>query len=104
MIKLTEDAANQILEQIKASGSEPEPLRIAVTKHAKTQGFQYLMGFDTQKEDDSLYEVRGIKLIVNNDQLDVVNGMEIDFVEIEGEDKQFIFKNPNDPNYKSPVE
>ncbi|MDX2506638.1 MAG: iron-sulfur cluster assembly accessory protein [Gammaproteobacteria bacterium] len=104
MIKLTEDAANQIMAQIKASGSEHETLRIAVTKHDKSIGFQYLMGFDTQKEGDSLYEVRGVKLLVNNDLLDVMNGMEIDFVEIEGEDWQFIFKNPNDPNYKSPVE
>lgn len=104
MIKLTEDAANQILEQIKASGGTDEPLRVAVTQHSKSKGFQYLMGFDKQKDNDSLYEVRGVKIIVNNDILDVVNGMEIDFVEIEGEDKQFIFKNPNDPNYKLPTE
>lgn len=104
MIKLTEDAANQILEQVKASGSD-DPLRVAVSKHPNTNGFQYLMGFDTQKENDSLYDVRGVKLVVNNDILDVVNGMEIDFVEVEGEDnKQFIFKNPNDPNYKKPTE
>jgi len=104
MIKLTEDAANQIMAQIKASGSEAEPLRIAVTKHANSKGFQYLMGFDTQNENDSLYEVRGVKLLVANDLLDVMNGMEIDYVEIEGEDSQFIFKNPNDPNYKAPTE
>lgn len=100
MIKLTEDAANQI----KASNSEGDPLRIAVTKHEKTNGFQYLMGFDKQKEDDSLYEVRDVKLIVNNGLLDVINGMEIDFIEVEGEDNQFIFKNPNDPNYKPPTD
>ena len=104
MIKLTEDAAKQIMTQIKDSGSKDESLRIAVTKHANSKGFQYLMGFDTQKEGDSLYEVRGVKLLVANDLLDVMNGMEIDFVEIEGEKRQFIFKNPNDPNYKSPEE
>ena len=103
MIKLTEDAANQILEQIKTSG-ETDPLRIAITKHTSGTGFQYLMGFDSQKENDSLYESRGVKLIINNDILDVTNGMEIDFVEVEGEDNQFIFKNPNDPNYKAPTE
>lgn len=104
MIKLTEDAANQINAQIKASGDEAEPLRVAVTQHSSTKGFQYLMGFDTQNDNDSLYEVRGIKIIINNDLVDIVNGMEIDFVEIEGEDNQFIFKNPNDPNYKAPTE
>ncbi len=103
MIKLTEDAANQITAQIK-TGGETDPLRIAVTKHAKTDGFQYLMGFDKQSENDSIYEIRGINIIIHNDLLDVVNGMEVDFVEIEGEDSQFIFKNPNDPNYKAPTE
>ncbi len=101
MIKLTEDAANQILEQIKTSGTD-DPLRIAVTQHSKIKGFQYLMGFDTQQENDSLYESRGVSLIVNNEMSDILNGMEIDYVEIEGEEKQFIFKNPNDPNYKPP--
>ncbi len=104
MIKLTEDAANQINAQIKASGGEADPLRVAVTQHTSTKGFQYLMGFDKQTDNDSLYEIRGIKVIINNDLLDVVNGMEIDFLEIEGEDNQFIFKNPNDPNYKAPTE
>lgn len=99
MIKLTEAAAAQIL-----AGTPDSPLRIAVTQHANTRGFQYLMGFDEQKEDDSLYEVKGVKIIIANDLLDILNEMEIDFVEIEGEDKQFIFKNPNDPNYKPPTE
>ena len=99
MIKLTETAA----AQIKSSGSD-SPLRVAVTQHGNHNGFQYLMGFDEQKEGDSLYEVSDVKIIVNNDLLDILSGMEIDFVEIEGEDKQFIFKNPNDPHYKSPTE
>lgn len=104
MIKLTEDAAKQINAQIKASGGEADPLRIAVTQHANHKGFQYLMGFDKKNDNDSIYDARGIKLIVHTDLLDVVNGMEIDFVEIEGEDSQFIFKNPNDPTYQAPTE
>ncbi len=104
MIKLTEDAANQILAQIKASGDETDPLRIAITQHAKHKGFQYLMGFDQQKDNDSLYDIRGIQVIVNNDLLDILNGTEVDYVEIEGEESQFIFKNPNDPTYKAPTE
>lgn len=104
MIKLTEGAANQISTQIKNSGSEADPLRVAVTQHANHKGFQYLMGFDKKTDNDTLYDVRGIQLIVHNDLLDLINGMEIDFVEIEGEDSQFIFKNPNDPTYKEPTE
>ncbi len=104
MIKLTEDAAKQITAQIKASDTETDPLRIAVTQHASHKGFQYLMGFDKQSDNDSLYDVRGIKIIIHNDLLDIVNGMEVDFVEIDGEENQFIFKNPNDPNYKAATE
>lgn len=104
MIKLTEDAAKQISQQIKASGDEADPLRVAVTQHAKHEGFQYLMGFDKQNENDSLYDIHGIQIIIHNDLLDIINGMEIDFVEIEGEENQFIFKNPNDPTYKASSE
>ena len=104
MIKLTEDAAKQINSQIKATGGTHDPLRIAVTNHEKFKCFQYLMGFDKQTDNDSLYEVRGIKIIVNNDMADVVNGMEVDFAEVEGEDSQFIFKNPNDPGHQAAAE
>jgi iron-sulfur cluster assembly accessory protein len=104
MIKLTEDAATQITAQIKDSGTTVDPLRIAVTQHNKHKGFQYLMGFDKQTDNDSVYDVRGIKLIVNNELLDIINGMEIDYVEIEGEDNQFIFKNPNDPAHQAPAQ
>jgi len=104
MIKLTEDAAKQINSQIKSAGGNTDPLRVAVTKHEKFKGFQYLMGFDKQTENDSLYEIRGVNIIVSNDQADVMNGMEIDFVEVEGEDSQFIFKNPNDPGHQAPAQ
>ncbi|MCK5662253.1 MAG: iron-sulfur cluster assembly accessory protein [Thiotrichaceae bacterium] len=104
MIKLTEDAANQIIAQIKASGDTTDPLRIAVTKHEKFKGFQYLMGFDTAHDNDSVFESRGVQMVVNSDFSDVVNGMEIDYVEVEGEESQFIFKNPNDPTHKAPTE
>ena len=104
MIKLTEDAANQINKQLSNMGETPDPLRIAITQHAKHKGFQYLMGFDTQTDQDSIFTVRDIQIIVHSDIVDIVNGMEIDFVEIEGEDSQFIFKNPNDPTYKAPTE
>jgi len=104
MIKLTEDAAKQINKQINDAGGTSDPLRIAVTKHEKFKGFQYLMGFDKQTENDSLYEIRGVNIIVSNDLADVMNGMEIDFVEVEGEDSQFIFKNPNDPGHQAPAQ
>ncbi len=103
MIKLTEDAAKKIASQISAS-NEKDPLRIAVTQHSKHKGFQYLMGFDKKTDNDNLYDVRGVQIIVNNDLADIINGMEVDFVEVEGEESQFIFKNPNDPTYKAPTE
>ncbi len=103
MIKLTEDAAQKIASQISAS-NEKDPLRIAVTQHSKHKGFQYLMGFDKKTDNDNLYDVRGVQIIVNNDLADIINGMEVDFVEVEGEESQFIFKNPNDPTYKAPTE
>ena len=103
MIKLTEDAAKQILIQAKQSGAIDEPLRIAV-RQGNSGDFQYLMGFDEVKEGDNQFEARGVKLVIAENDVPLVSNMEVDYVEIEGEEKEFIFKNPNDPNYKPPTE
>lgn len=103
MIKLTEDAARQILLQAKQSEAADEPLRISI-RQGKSGGFQYLMGFDEVKEGDNQFEVRGVKLVIAENDTPLVSNMEVDYVEIEGKNKEFIFKNPNDPNYKPPSE
>ncbi|MFN3785417.1 MAG: HesB/IscA family protein, partial [Thiothrix sp.] len=62
----------------------------------------YLMGFDDQSKDgDQFIESEGIKVVVDAASQPLVVGMKLDYVEIDGK-LEFIFMNPNDPNYRPP--
>jgi len=98
MIKVTEAAAKQILQQNEIESS---PLRIA--GKIKPDGkYEYGMGFDKEKEDDIKITSEGVTLIVAPDSREMLEDTVLDFVEMEGGGSEFIFFNPNDPDHKSP--
>ena len=93
-ITVTESAAKRIVflreqEQVGAAN-----LRIAVSGGG-CSGFQYGISFDDQKNpDDFIFERDGIRVIVDDTSLDLLNGAELDFVEdLIG--ASFQIKNPN---------
>jgi iron-sulfur cluster assembly protein len=93
------------LAQIKNAAQEHTgmALRIAA-KVAPDESFEYGMGFDNAKEDDAVFETEGMTVVISPDCIDLLNGAHLDFVEIEPNNYQFIFLNPNDPNYKPPTD
>lgn len=100
MITVTPAAAQQIKDSAKQGQAEGLPLRIAATRQADGS-LHYGMGFaeeDTQQ--DLSYTSEGITIVVSPLSLDLLNNTVIDYVELDNGDKNFIFKNPNDPNYK----
>jgi len=100
MITVTPAAAQQIKDSAKQGQAEGLPLRIAATRQADGS-LHYGMGFaeeDTQK--DLSYASEGVTIVVSPVSLDLLNNTVIDYVELDNGDKNFIFKNPNDPNYK----
>ena len=46
----------------------------------------------------------GIEVVISEASQELVNGMTVDYVEIEPDTFQFIFLNPNDANYSPPSE
>ena len=101
MITVTPAAAHQIKESAKQSQSEGLPLRLAATRQPDGS-INYGMGFaDEETDQDLSYSSEGVTIVVSPLSLDLLNKTEIDYVEIDNGDKSFIFKNPNDPNYKS---
>jgi Fe-S cluster assembly iron-binding protein IscA len=62
------------------------------------------MGFDdASSEGDTNYELDGIKVIISAGSDELLQNTTLDYVELdEGSEKQFIFLNPNDPNYSPP--
>ena len=103
MIKVTDAAAKQIAISVEQMEGDILPLRIAITVN-EDGSFHYNMGFDdNSREGDTVFEEKNTKFVVDIATLPLVGGMTMDYVEIDGSHK-IIFLNPNDPNYKPPVE
>lgn len=75
-------------------------MRIAATKQ-EDGSIHYGMGFDDVKETDITHSSDGIDIIVSKESNDIMDGMKVDFVELEEGKAQFIFLNPHDANYSA---
>jgi len=98
MIKVTPAAAAQIKISAEQGKSEGMSLRIAATRNAD-KSIHYGMGFDSNKADDISVAAGDIEIIVSAASAKLLRDTTIDFVELEPDKFQFIFMNPNDPNY-----
>jgi iron-sulfur cluster assembly protein len=100
-ITVTEAAARQIGEAAKQGDTQGMALRIAA-KRKQDGSIDYAMGFDEAKQDDDRVEVSGIDIVVAPTSSELLNGMTLDFVELEPGTSEFIFLNPNDSHYIPP--
>lgn len=103
MINITSSAAKQIMQSVKQSNSEGMALRVAATRN-DDNSIHYGMGFDDVKDNDVTVESDGIKIIVSPLSAELLKDTTLDFVELEPGKHQFIFMNPNDPDYTPPSE
>ena len=103
MITVTPAAAAQIKLSAEQGKAEGMSLRIAASRNSDNS-IHYGMGFDDSKEDDVVVSTADIEIIISNESAALLKDTTIDFVELEPEKFQFIFLNPNDPNYKPPSE
>lgn len=84
--------AREYLEAQEADGTVAG-LRVGV-KGGGCSGFQYQLAFDEQRENDILFEDKGLRLLVDPQHLPYVDGSEIDFVDsLQG--AGFQVNNPN---------
>jgi iron-sulfur cluster assembly protein len=94
-ITVTPAAARQIRVAAAASGSGRLALRIAAERDADGS-IDYRMGFDNARSGDLALDAGGIELVVAEERADLLDGMTLDYVELEPGDFRFIFANPND--------
>lgn len=93
-ISLTEGAMKALRQIQKEQGiSEEHGLRIGV-KGGGCSGFSYLLGFDAPKENDEVYEIDGIKVLMQKAHGIYLIGMVIDW-EDGLNNRGFSFNNPN---------
>ena len=93
-IKLTEKAAAEV-KKIRAQNNIPEShaLRLGV-KGGGCSGFTYVLGFDSEaRKEDQVFELHGIKVVVDPKSMFHISGTELDFSDgLSG--KGFVFNNP----------
>ena len=102
MITVSKAAAEQILDAAKQGESAGLKLRLAANQ--KEDGsIEYAMGFeDRDLDDDIFFDSEGVKIVVSASCFELLKGTELDYVKLDDVEKmQFIFKNPNDPNYNA---
>jgi iron-sulfur cluster assembly protein len=95
MITLTDKGAQKVEEFLasQATVAETAGLRVGV-RGGGCSGFQYALAFDEQHDDDTVFEDKGIRLLVDRASLPYVKGSVIDFVEgLQG--AGFKVENPN---------
>jgi iron-sulfur cluster assembly protein len=95
MITLTDIGAEKVKEFLAKQQSQVETagLRVGV-RGGGCSGFQYALAFDVQRDGDTVFECRGIKLLVDNQSLAYVTGAEVDYVDgLQG--AGFQVNNPN---------
>ena len=99
MFKLTPQAAEQIQQAAKQGGTEGMALRFAAQR--KEDGtFDYLMGFDEAKDDDIQFDSQGVTIVMEPEQMPLLDEATMDYAELDDGEKQFIFINPKDANFK----
>lgn len=93
-IILTQGAVNQLKSIMSEQGIAPQyGLRVGV-KGGGCSGFTYVLGFDEQKDVDQVFEISGMKVLMEKSHAIYLLGMEIDFVEGLN-NRGFSFSNPN---------
>ena len=103
MIEITPEAAAQIKLSMQEGQTDGLVLRIAATRN-DDNSIHYGMGFDEIKDSDISVNSSGVDIIVSPISSDLLKDTRLDYVELEPGKHQFIFLNPNDPEYTPPTE
>ena len=80
-ISITKNAAKRVEELIASENKENLMLRVSVSAGG-CSGFEY--SFDLEKKensDDKVFEDKGIKVIVDETSLELLDGSEVDYVD-----------------------
>jgi iron-sulfur cluster assembly protein len=82
MITLTDKGAEKVREFLASQSAVAETagLRVGV-RGGGCSGFQYALAFDEQRDEDTVIEDKGIRLLVDRPSLPYVKGSVIDFVD-----------------------
>lgn len=95
MITITEAAKNKALELMKAENKPADSFIRVSVEGGGCSGLTYKLEFDNQlKENDKVFEDKGIKIVTDKKSFLYLVGTELDYTDgLNG--KGFVFHNPN---------
>jgi iron-sulfur cluster assembly protein len=89
---LTDSAAHRVRTHLEQRGNGIG-LRVGIKKTG-CSGFAYVVNYaDAVRPNDSVFEARGVKVVVDADSLALIDGTVVDFVK-QGLNEAFKFQNP----------
>jgi len=89
---MTESAAQRVANQLEQASALA--LRFGVTESG-CSGYSYVLDFAEEIEpEDSVFELHGVKVVVDKTSLPILSGTQIDYVS-EGLNQTFKFTNPS---------
>jgi iron-sulfur cluster assembly protein len=92
-ISVTEKAAEKVKAAMEKQGKKDAGLRLYVSGGG-CSGFQYGLAFDEKKDGDQVIEAHGVRVLVDQESAQYLEGSEVDYVEsVMGEG--FMVNNPN---------
>ena len=92
-ISLTDSAATRVRSYLAKRG-HGVGLRLGV-RRSGCNGWAYTIDYaDSVSPEDKIFEQGGVKVIVAPEDLDLIDGTEVDFIK-EGLNEAFKFRNPN---------
>jgi iron-sulfur cluster assembly protein len=82
MVQLTDIAAQKVQEFMSGQGAEGDVVGLRVgVKGGGCSGFQYALALDEKHEDDHVFEISGIRVLVDPASMQYVDGSTVDFTE-----------------------
>lgn len=92
-VSLTQPAADRVKSYLDARG-KGVGLRVGIKKTG-CNGYAYVVNYaDEINDSDVVFEDQGVKVVVDKESLELIDGTEVDFVK-EGLNEAFRFRNPN---------
>ena len=92
-VSLTQLAAERVKTHLEARG-KGVGLRVGIKKTG-CSGYAYVINYaDDIADSDVVFEDHGVKIVVDKESLELIDGTEVDFVK-QGLNEAFRFRNPN---------
>lgn len=101
MFTLTPAAAARILDSAQESDAVGMALRVAAKIEDDGQ-LTFGIGFDDEREHDLSYECEGLTVLIAPPSRDLLEGFQLDFVEVQPDEWQFVFKQTQAPGGSCP--